>query len=139
MNPRHVWARINQGITERELGKFEQAIENFEVALLFKQLESYLWAEKGRTYHFWGEWNCATDYHRALTQLFNISYVGLNKHNFTLGQSVPNRIFCPESEVVLSMPKSHLDKARYGNPIIGLLWFTNDKELPFLARWAAQS
>ena len=29
------------------------------MALFFGQLEAYIWAEYGRTYHLWGDWNCA--------------------------------------------------------------------------------
>ncbi|YAF96521.1 MAG: tetratricopeptide repeat protein [Nodularia sp. CChRGM 3473] len=70
LNPSYVRARINRGITLRDLEQYEEAIENFEVALLFGQLEGHIWAERGRTYHLWGDWNCAiADYRRALTQL----------------------------------------------------------------------
>ena len=38
-----------------------------ETTLLFDQLESHILAERGRTYHLWGDWNCAiADYHRAV-------------------------------------------------------------------------
>jgi tetratricopeptide (TPR) repeat protein len=70
LHPSHVRARINRGITLRDLGQYEEAIENFETVLLFGQLEGHIWAERGRTYHLWGDWNCAiADYRRALTQL----------------------------------------------------------------------
>jgi tetratricopeptide (TPR) repeat protein len=70
LNPSHVRAWINRGITLRDLGQYEEAVENFEVALLFGQLEGHIIAERGRTYHLWGDWNCAiADYRRALTQL----------------------------------------------------------------------
>jgi tetratricopeptide (TPR) repeat protein len=70
LNPSHVRAWINRGITLRDLGQYEEAIDNFEIALLFGQLEGHILAERGRTYHLWGDWNCAiADYHRALTQL----------------------------------------------------------------------
>ncbi|ARV58449.1 hypothetical protein BZZ01_07175 [Nostocales cyanobacterium HT-58-2] len=69
-NPSHIRAWINRGITLRDLEQYEEAIENFEVALLFGQLEEHILAERGRTYHLWGDWNCAiADYRRALTQL----------------------------------------------------------------------
>ncbi|MGH7998824.1 MAG: tetratricopeptide repeat protein [Brasilonema sp.] len=72
LNPSYVRAWINRGITLRDLGQYEEAIENFEVALLFGQLEGHVLAERGRTYHLWGDWNCAiADYRRALTQLPN--------------------------------------------------------------------
>ncbi|HYW22095.1 MAG TPA: tetratricopeptide repeat protein [Nodularia sp. (in: cyanobacteria)] len=70
LNPSYVRARINRGITLRDLAQYEEAIENFEVAMLFGQLERHIWAERGRTYHLWGDWNCAiADYRRALSQL----------------------------------------------------------------------
>ena len=70
LNPSYVRARINRGITLRDLAQYDEAMENFEVAMLFGQLEGHIWAERGRTYHLWGDWNCAiADYRRALTQL----------------------------------------------------------------------
>lgn len=67
LNPSYVRGWINLGITLRELGNYAEAIENLEVALLFDQLESHILAERGRTYHLWGDWNCAiADYHRAV-------------------------------------------------------------------------
>ncbi|WP_414564889.1 MULTISPECIES: tetratricopeptide repeat protein [unclassified Anabaena] len=75
LNPSYVRARINRGITLRDLEQYEQAIETFEVALLFGQLEGHIWAERGRTYHLWGDWNCAiADYRRALTQLPSLNH-----------------------------------------------------------------
>ena len=70
LNPSYVRAWINRGITLRDLGQYEEAIENFEIALLFGQLEAYIWAEYGRTYHLWGDWNCAiAAYNRAFSLL----------------------------------------------------------------------
>lgn len=70
LHPSHVRAQINRGITLRDLEQYEEAIESFEIALLFGQLEDHILAERGRTYHLWGDWNCAiADYRRALTQL----------------------------------------------------------------------
>lgn len=67
INPSYVRAWINRGITLRDLELYEEAIDNFEVALLFDQLTANILAERGRTYHLWGDWNCAiADYHRAL-------------------------------------------------------------------------
>ncbi len=78
LNPFHVRARINQAVTLRELGRFDEALIGFEDALLFRQFDSKIYAERGRTYHLRGDWNCAiADYHRALEalstthQLFN--------------------------------------------------------------------
>lgn len=74
LNPSYVRAWINRGITWRDLGQYEEAIENFEVALLFGQLKGNILAERGKTYHLWGDWNCAiADYRRALTQLPSLS------------------------------------------------------------------
>lgn len=83
LDPTDVRARLNQGITFRQLELFELAIECFELAIQFSQLinatdtmrvsstlEGHLYAERGRTYHLLGDWNCAiADYHRALLQL----------------------------------------------------------------------
>lgn len=70
LNPGYVRAWLNQGITWRDLGEYEKAIDNFEMALLFEQLEGHIFAERGRTYHLWGDWNCAiADYRRALNLL----------------------------------------------------------------------
>lgn len=70
LHPSHVRAQINRGITLRDLGQYEEAIDAFEIALLFGQLEDHILAERGRTYHLWGDWNCAiADYRRALNQL----------------------------------------------------------------------
>ncbi|MDJ0800230.1 MAG: tetratricopeptide repeat protein [Calothrix sp. MO_167.B12] len=67
LNPSYVRGWINRAITLRELGKYAEAIENLEVALLFGQLESHILAQRGRTYHIWGDWNCAiADYQRTL-------------------------------------------------------------------------
>jgi len=72
---------LNRGITLRDLGQYEEAIDNFEVALLFGQLEGRILAERGRTYHLWGDWNCAiADYRRALLLL----------PSFDTKQEIPN-------------------------------------------------
>ncbi len=70
LNPSYVRAWINRGITLRDLEQYEQAIENFDIALLLGQLAGHIYAERGRTYHLWGDWNCAiADYRRVLTYL----------------------------------------------------------------------
>jgi tetratricopeptide (TPR) repeat protein len=70
LNPNYVRAWINQGITLRDLGQYDQAIENFDIAGMLGPLKGHIYAERGRAYHLWGEWNCAIcDYRRALTQL----------------------------------------------------------------------
>jgi tetratricopeptide (TPR) repeat protein len=75
LNPSHVRAWMNRGITLRDLGQYEEAIYNFEVALMFGQFESNIIAQKGRTYHLSGDWNCAiADYRQALDKLTSDSW-----------------------------------------------------------------
>jgi tetratricopeptide (TPR) repeat protein len=70
INPHHVRSWINRSITLRDLEEYGEAIENLEIAMLFGQLKGHIWAERGRTYHLWGDWNCAiADYRRALAKL----------------------------------------------------------------------
>jgi len=70
LNPSYVRAWLNRAITLRDLELYDQAIENFDIALLLGQLQGHIYAERGRTYHLWGDWNCCVaDYRRALTQL----------------------------------------------------------------------
>ena len=70
LNPSYVRAWINRGITLRDLGRYDQAVENFDIAEVLGQLEGHIYAERGRTYHLWGDWNCAiADYRRALNSL----------------------------------------------------------------------
>lgn len=70
LNPTNIRALINQGITFRELEMYERALESFELALCLGRLEGHVYAERGRTYHLRGDWNCAVaDYYRALTEL----------------------------------------------------------------------
>ncbi len=70
LNPSHVRAWINRAITWRDLGKYIEALEDLEVAALFGQLQGNIYAEQGRTYHLWGDWNLAiANYRRALAQL----------------------------------------------------------------------
>jgi len=67
LNPSYVRALLNRGITLRDLERYEEAIESFDLALLLGQLEGHIYAERGRTYHLWGDWNCCvSDYRRAL-------------------------------------------------------------------------
>jgi tetratricopeptide (TPR) repeat protein len=67
LNPSYVRAWINRAITLRDLGKYEQAVEDLDIAEVLGQLEGHVYAERGRTYHLWGDWNCAiADYRRAL-------------------------------------------------------------------------
>ncbi|MFQ4139378.1 tetratricopeptide repeat protein [Nodosilinea sp. PGN35] len=68
LNPFNSRARINLGITLRQMGELERALDCFDEALMFHQLPEFIYAERGRTYHLRGDWNCAiADYHRTLT------------------------------------------------------------------------
>ncbi|MGB3693381.1 MAG: tetratricopeptide repeat protein [Spirulinaceae cyanobacterium] len=69
-NPGNIRAWINQGIAFRQLGLYDLAIENFDLALaLGKRLQGRIYAERGRSYHLRGDWNCAVaDYQRSLAQ-----------------------------------------------------------------------
>lgn len=70
LNPTNVRAWINQGITFRELEMHDRALESLELALCLGKLEGHIYAERGRTYHLRGDWNCAVaDYQRALAEL----------------------------------------------------------------------
>jgi tetratricopeptide (TPR) repeat protein len=82
IDPMNVRAWINQGITFREMDMYEQAIENFTYALDINQhtadtnnrlvLDGHVFAERGRSYHLAGDWNCAVaEYHQAL-EILNI-------------------------------------------------------------------
>ena len=68
LNPANLRAWINQGITFRELGLYDLALENLEISLIIGDaLEERIYAERGRTYHLRGDWNCAVgDYQKAL-------------------------------------------------------------------------
>ncbi|MEM8828894.1 MAG: tetratricopeptide repeat protein [Cyanobacteria bacterium P01_G01_bin.19] len=68
LNPANLRAWINQGITFRELGLYDLAIENFDITLIIGDtLEERIYSERGRTYHLRGDWNCAVgDYYKAL-------------------------------------------------------------------------
>lgn len=68
LNPFNSRARINLGATLRQLGDLEAALDCFDEALMFHQLPEFIYAERGRTYHLRGDWNCAlADYHRTLS------------------------------------------------------------------------
>lgn len=71
LNPANLRAWINQGIAFRELGIFELSIENFDIALTIgDSLQERIYAERGRTHYFRGDWNCAVaDYQIALALL----------------------------------------------------------------------
>lgn len=70
LNPGNTRTWINQAITFRDLGLYDLALENLDMALILGQLEEHVYAERGRTYHLRGDWNCAiADYQRVLTLL----------------------------------------------------------------------
>jgi tetratricopeptide (TPR) repeat protein len=70
LNPANTRAWINQGITFRDLEMYERAIESFDLALHLGRLEGHIYAERGRTYHLRGDWNCAiADYQRAIVDM----------------------------------------------------------------------
>ena len=70
LNPGNSRAWINQGITFRDLKMYERAVECFDLALCMGRLEGHIYAERGRTYHLWGDWNFAVaDYQRAIVHL----------------------------------------------------------------------
>ncbi len=71
-NPFNTRARLNLGITWRDLGQLDRALVCLDEALLFYQLTEHIYAERGRTYHRRGDWNCAlADYQRCLGLLAN--------------------------------------------------------------------
>jgi tetratricopeptide (TPR) repeat protein len=70
LNPFNSRARINLGVTLRDLEEFDAALECLDEALLFYKMSAFIYAERGRTYHLRGDWNCAiADYRRAQTAL----------------------------------------------------------------------
>lgn len=73
INPSNIRTWINQGITFRELGSYDLAIQNFDIAsILSDSFPETIYAERGRTYHLRGDWNCAAaDYGYALELLNN--------------------------------------------------------------------
>lgn len=71
LNPANLRAWINQGIAFREIEMYELALENFDITLIIgDSLQERSYAERGRTYHLQGDWNCAVaDYQIALQLL----------------------------------------------------------------------
>lgn len=70
INPYNLLARLEQGILLRNLKMYDDAITCFDLALFFGNVQAYVYAERGRTYHLNGHWNCAAgDYQRALSLL----------------------------------------------------------------------
>lgn len=71
LNPLNIRARLNQAITLREMGDYDEALVCLDIAMFFRPQSATLYAERGRTYHLQGHWNCAiADYTkaRALTE-----------------------------------------------------------------------
>lgn len=74
-NPLNVRARINQAITFREMSECEEALCCLDIALILvgsadedNFLSASIYAERGRTHHLQGGWNCAiADYRKALS------------------------------------------------------------------------
>ncbi|MEB3356414.1 MAG: tetratricopeptide repeat protein [Synechococcales bacterium] len=88
LNPQNVRAWINQGITFRDLQMHDRALECFDAALNFGRLEGHIYAERGRTYHLRGDWNCAiADYYRAMNSLPTVEDPG-NARSMRLRQQV---------------------------------------------------
>ncbi len=71
LNPGNLRAWINQGIALREIEMYDLALENFDIALIIgDSLQERIYAERGRSYHLQGDWNCAVaDYQTALAIL----------------------------------------------------------------------
>ncbi len=76
----NIRAWINQGITFRELDMYIPALNNFKEALALNNkepdqgvyifLSANIYAERGRTNHLLGDWNCAmNDYYEAIAYL----------------------------------------------------------------------
>lgn len=67
INPLNIRARLNQAITLREMGAYDEAIACLDIAMFFRAESANLYAERGRTYQLQGQWNCAiADYNQAL-------------------------------------------------------------------------
>ena len=83
-NPGNLRASINQAIAFRQLGLYDLALDNLDLALVLgRRLKGRIYLERGRTYHLRGDWNCAVaDYKRALEQLPETS------NNFSYRQQV---------------------------------------------------
>lgn len=70
INPYNIKARLHQGILFRDLRMYDEAIVCFGLALFLGSLKADIYAERGRTYHLDGHWNCALgDYRQALAIL----------------------------------------------------------------------
>jgi tetratricopeptide (TPR) repeat protein len=73
LDPMNVRAWVNQGITFREMELFDQALNiNGQTGdqMMQRLLAGHIFAERGRTNHLAGDWNCAImEYHRAIEAL----------------------------------------------------------------------
>jgi len=87
LNPSNLRAWINQGIAFRELELYELGLENLDIALIIGDaLQDRIYAERGRTYHLRGDWNCAVaDYQKALDILNNQPNVVSYKKRYKRG------------------------------------------------------
>jgi tetratricopeptide (TPR) repeat protein len=98
LNPANIHARLNQGITFRDMGFYDLAVETFDLALQLVQflynvdsaesspfLDGHLYGERGRTHHLAGDWNYAvTDYQRALENLPTSDFQSSNAYRLRL-------------------------------------------------------
>ena len=67
LNPLNFCARLNQAIAFREMGNAQEALLCLDIALFFYPNSPSAYAERGRTHHAIGNWNCAiADYRTAL-------------------------------------------------------------------------
>lgn len=93
LNPGNVRTWINQAITFRELGLYDLALENLDLGLILGCLQDHIYAERGRTYHLRGDWNCAiADYQRALEGL---SLSGNSGHLYRKVETWMNQLLEP--------------------------------------------
>jgi len=93
INPDNVRAWINQGITFRDLQMYDRALESFDIALTMGLLTSHVYAERGRTYHLRGDWNCAiADYQRALACIDDPEATSTEANYYRLQHQIHNWI-----------------------------------------------
>lgn len=95
LNPLNIRARINQAITFREMGEYEEALACLDIAHFFTFSSATLHAERGRTYHLQGEWNCAiAEYHKALSLSGGAEQVDAvaSRGDFTQAQVLRQRV-----------------------------------------------
>lgn len=69
LNPLNLRARINQAITFREMDNTEEALICLDIALFFYPNSAAAHAERGRTHHVVGNWNCAIAEYRTALKL----------------------------------------------------------------------